>query len=164
MFVSAETVLSCDIADVRVRLRNLIHDGRLGDASRAAYAGGMGQVMRVGPFGDRPGASRLVHVAFADPSYRGEEMAVPLRWETEGWSAGLFPVLDADITVSEAVPRGTRIILTGCYRPPLGPVGAGLDRVLMRKVATMTIEALLGRVADAIDGPAGAEVRTACDR
>jgi hypothetical protein len=157
MFVSAETVLRRDIAGVRIRLRRLIRDGRLSEASHAAYAGGMDQVLRVGPFGDRPGASRLVRVSFADPAYRGDEMAVPLRWETRGRAAGLFPVLDADITVSPADPEGTRIVLTGCYRPPLGAVGAGLDRVLMNKVAAMTVESLLARVASAIDELAGTE-------
>jgi hypothetical protein len=92
----------------------------------------------VGPLGDLPGASRLVRVQFLDPVYREDAITVGVRWETVGVTGGLFPVLDADIKLSAEGSQGTRVALTGCYRPPFGALGARLDRMLMHTVASLT--------------------------
>jgi len=65
----------------------------------------------------------------------------------------LFPVLDADITLTPAGQRSTTLTLTGAYRPP---PGAALDRTVMHQVATATIPAFLHRIAQAIARPARA--------
>jgi hypothetical protein len=44
-----------------------------------AYQGGIEQLMRVGLFGDMPGASRLVRVQFVDPVYHDGAMTVGVR-------------------------------------------------------------------------------------
>jgi hypothetical protein len=73
----------------------------------------------------------------------------------------LFPALDADITLTPAGNHSTTLTLTGAYRPPLGTVGAELDRAILYRVAAATIRAFLHRVADAIVHPArAAEPRT----
>jgi hypothetical protein len=71
MFVSEERVLGVGVGAAQVRLANLVHDGWLSGASRSAFPGGMDHLLRVGPLGDLPGASRLVRVQFLDPVYRG---------------------------------------------------------------------------------------------
>ena len=68
----------------------------------------------------------------------------------------LFPALDADLTLRPAGEQATVLTLVGAYRPPLGGLGAGLDRAILHRVATATIRTFLGRVADAIVRPAGA--------
>ena len=83
-------------------------------------------------------------------------MMVGLRWETVGRTAGLFPVLDADIALSAEGEQRTRVTLTGCYRPPFGALGARLDKGLMRRVAEMTIGSLVTRLAGALEGSAAA--------
>jgi len=40
-------------------------------------------------------------------------------------TGGLFPVLDADITLTPAGEQTTRLALAGVYRPPLGRLGEG---------------------------------------
>lgn len=40
------------------------------------------------------------------------------------------------------------------YRPPLGALGAGLDRVVMRRVAEATIRTFAHRIGAAITDPA----------
>jgi len=65
-------------------------------------------------------------------------------------------VLDADLTVTPGDAGQTLMRLDGAYRPPLGGVGAGLDRVLLGRAATATIRSLLTRIADAITSPAPA--------
>ena len=50
------------------------------------------------------------------------------------------------------------LALVGAYRPPLGGLGAGLDRAILHRAATATIRTFLGRVADAIVRPESAAV------
>ena len=38
-------------------------------------------------------------------------------------------------------------MLDGCYRPPLGRLGTGLDRAVLHRVASATIRALLHSIA-----------------
>jgi hypothetical protein len=95
MFVSEDRVLGVGAGAAQVRLANLVHDGWLSGASHSAFQGGMDHLLRVGPLGDLPGASRLVRVQFLDPVYREDAITVGVRWETVGVTGGLFPVLDA---------------------------------------------------------------------
>jgi hypothetical protein len=161
MFVAGELVLDVGFPAAQARLVNLARRGGLSGASRAAYADELSAVIRVGPFGDAAGACKLVRVRFLDPVCRGDVMALALRWEAAGVTSALFPVLDADITVTPAGQRATRLALAGCYRGPLGGLGAGLDKAVLKRVATATIRALLRNVADAPAGPGTTAARRA---
>jgi hypothetical protein len=44
-------------------------------------------------------------------------------------------------------------MLNGCYRPPLGRLGTGLDRAVLHCVASATIGALLRSIAGEIAEP-----------
>lgn len=149
MFASVQQVVDVPIGIARSRLMTLIRGGWLREASAEAYEHSADDLLRVGPFGDTPGASRLVRVQFTDPAYREDTMRVGLRWEAVGVTGGLFPVLDADIALA-ADGEDTRVSLTGSYRPPLGAVGAGLDRLVLRKLAAATVAAFLAQVSDAL--------------
>jgi hypothetical protein len=108
--------------------------------------------LRVGPAGAAPGVSRLVRVRFTEPAYLDGVMTVGLRWEATGVTGGLFPALDADIRISAQEGESVTVTLTGSYRPPLGMLGAELDRLLLRAVATATIRTLLARIAATLEG------------
>jgi hypothetical protein len=151
VFASAHRVIEVPLSAAQARLARLLHAGWLSQASDEAYRSSADDLLRVGPFGEKPGTSRLVRVQFTDPAYKDEEMRIGLRWEAVGVTGGLFPVLDADISLSADGER-TRVGLTGTYRPPLGALGAGLDRLVLRRVAAATIVAFLNRVSDALDG------------
>jgi hypothetical protein len=153
MFVAHELEVEISLAAAQTRLVNLAHGDALSAASRDAYDGGLARLIRIGPLGDVPGASKLVRVSFVDPVYRDDAMTMGLRWEATGVVGGLFPVLDADITLTLAGEHTTRLALTGSYRPPLGSLGAGLDRVILHQVATATIHALLDDIAKALTSP-----------
>jgi hypothetical protein len=150
MFVADERVLDVSPGAAQLRLGSLVYSGWLRGASQAAYAGGIDYLLRVGPFGDVPGASRLVRVQFVDPVYRDGVMTLGMRWEAAGVMGGLFPVLDAIITLSLDGEQGTRAVLTACYRPPFGELGAGLDRLLLHRVAIGTIKTFLACLAGAL--------------
>jgi hypothetical protein len=44
-------------------------------------------------------------------------MSVGLRWEATGVTGSLFPALDADIRITDNGGEGSRVALTGSYRP-----------------------------------------------
>lgn len=155
VFIFQERMLPVSFADASARLARLPRGGWFREASQTAYQGGVAYLIRVGPAGAVPGMSRLVRVRFTEPARRDGMMTVGLRWEATGVSGGLFPALDADIRLNEddqADGQSVRVTLTGSYRPPLGALGAGLDRVLLRTVATATLSTLLDRVAAALEG------------
>jgi hypothetical protein len=158
VFASAEQVIDVRLSAAQVRLARLLYGGWLSQASDEAYRRSADDALRVGPFGDRPVTSRLVRVRFTDPAYRDHEMRIGLRWEAVGVTGGLFPALDADI-ILRAIGERTRVGLTGTYRPPLGTLGAGLDRLVLRNVAAATISAFLNQLTSAledglvVDGP-----------
>jgi hypothetical protein len=156
MFVSHELTLDISFVEARARLVNLTHGGWLSTASQDAYADGLAGAIRVGPFGDVLGASKLVRVSLLEPVPNDDVVVLPLRWEAAGVTARLFPVLDADLTMTAAGAGETLMTLNGAYRPPLAGVGAGLDRIVLHQVATKTIRSLLARIAEAIASPAPA--------
>jgi hypothetical protein len=161
MFVTQELTAGIGLRQAQARLTNLIHGAWLTETSAAAYDGALTGLLRVGP----PGlaAAKLVRVSLLDPVYRGDVMTVGLRWEATGPAGSLFPVLDANITISPGQHEGTssgkqttRLALIGSYRPPLGRLGAALDQVALHRVATATIRALLQDVVAGLTSPAPA--------
>jgi hypothetical protein len=156
VFVGDEVVLDVSFTAARARLANLTRGGVLLDASKDAYGDGITGLARVGPLGSAPGMSRLVQVHFQDLCAADDSAGLALRWEVTGPGGGLFPGLDADITLTRAGNQATLLKLNGAYRPPFGTLGAELDRAILHRVATATIRAFLNRVADAIVHPADA--------
>lgn len=155
MFLSDQRVLLVSMNAAQARLAELVHGGWLRGASESAYQeGGVDSLLRVGPFGGLPGVSRLVRVQFLEPVERDGCMTMGMRWEGLGATGGLFPVLDADIGLAAEGDQRTLMTLTAVYRPPLGVLGAGLDRVLMHRVATATIRSLMTHMSNAVQGAA----------
>ena len=156
VFIVEELAVNASFGATQARLARIVNAGGLTGPSHAAYEAGLTGLIRVGPLGDAPGVSKLVQVRFLDPVHRGATMTVPLRWEATGAAGGLFPVLDADLILAADGQDKTVIALAGCYRPPFGRLGAGLDQAILRHAAAATIRALLRSVADAIASPATA--------
>ncbi len=156
MFVGDEVLLEVSFVAARARLANLTRGSSLLSASREAYGEGITGLARVGPLGSAPGLSRLVEVHVRDLATSDDSAGLALRWEAAGPGGGLFPALDADLTVRSAGEQATTLTLVGAYRPPLGTLGAGLDRAILHRVAAATIGAFLTHVADAIVRPAPA--------
>jgi hypothetical protein len=153
MFAGHEVTIEAPFEVAAARLVNLLRQDALREVCEGAYEGGLAAV-RVGPFGGKPGLSKLVRVSFADPARRGSTITVPLRWEATGAAGELFPVLDADLVMAQHGDGQTLLALTGSYRPPFGRVGAVLDRAILHRLATATIRSLLDGLAGAITEPA----------
>ena len=153
MFVAAEVLLDLSFPAAAARLANLARGGSLARASEGAYGDGLIGLVRVGPLGEVPGMSKLVEVHVLDVVTRGESAVLALRWQATGPGGRLFPALDADIWLTPAGEHSARLSLAGVYRPPLGALGAGLDRAVFHRVADATVRSLLARVADVLARP-----------
>jgi hypothetical protein len=153
VFVGDERQLNVGVDCARDRLAGLAHGGSLTEAAADAYREGLTGLVRVGPLGSVRGVSRLVEVQFRDPVIYGDCVVLTLRWKAIGPGGRLFPALDGDITLTPAGKHATWLQLAGAYRPPLGWLGAGIDRVILHRVAAATIGAFINRVADAITLP-----------
>ncbi len=156
MFASHEVALDLAFRLARMRLLGLTRSGWLGSRSEQAYADGLA-LIRVGPFGSVLGASKLVRVRLLEPLPRDAEVVIPLRWEATGAMGRLFPVLDANLVLTEGEQDGPcTLALMGAYRPPLGAAGAALDRVMLHRAALATVRSLLTDIAGSLLAP-GAE-------
>jgi hypothetical protein len=143
VFVGDEVRLDIGFAVARERLLRLGEDDALLATSAGAYGPGL---TRVGV----AGVSKLVRVQARVLSWTNVSAAVALRWEAIGPGGGLFPVLDADLTLAPA-GAGTMLTLAGAYRPPLGPLGQAVDRAILQRVAVATIRSFLVEVAAQLD-------------
>jgi hypothetical protein len=165
MFARYEVMLSMSFAQARARLTVLGHGGWLRGPSERAYAQGLDGLIRVGPFSAALGASRLVRVQLLEPVPRDDTVVLPLRWEATGVAGRLFPVLDADLTLSPGGEDRSTLTLTGAYRPPLGRADATLDRVLVGRAAAATVRSLLTQVAASMAaGDSSAGLATAAEQ
>lgn len=158
MFVAQELTIGIGSGAAQARFANLILGHWLTETSETAYGEGLTGLLRVGPI--RP-AAKLVRVTVLKPVYRAGTMSVGVRWEATGATGGLFPVLDATITIApadEPAARGeaelSRLALAGTYRPPLGRLGAGLDTAILHRVANATIRSVLHSTAAALTSSA----------
>jgi hypothetical protein len=124
VFIGAEVRLDVGFNVAQARLANLAHGGLLSHASDDAYGRWGAELAQVGPLGATPGMSRLVKVQFRDTVIHEDSAVMALRWEATGTTGGLFPVLDADITLTPAGDQASVLVMRGAYRPPLGQPGS----------------------------------------
>ena len=154
VFISAEVRLDVGFNAAQVRMANLIRGGLLRRACDDAYHDLGAGLARVGPLGTAPGQARLVAVRFTDMAVHEDFAVVAIRWEATGPGGALFPALDADLKLTPAGDEATMLAVSGAYRPPLGGLGAGLDRALLHRVAQATIRAFTHQIGAAIAHPA----------
>jgi len=154
MFIGAEIRLEVGFSTAQARLANLAHGGLLRRASESAHKWGADQA-QIGPL-DAPGVSRLVKVQVRHLATHEDSAVWALRWEVTGTTGALLPILDADITLTQAGEQATVLAVSGAYRPPLGGLGTGLDRAIMHRVAQATIRAFTHHIGVAIAHPAAA--------
>jgi hypothetical protein len=155
MFIGAEVQLGLGFNVAQSRLANLARGGWLRHVSDDAYRDLGSGLVRVGPLGPVPGMSKLVVVRFSEITVHERFAGGAMRWEASGPGEGLFPVLDADVTLTKAGDDASILAVWGVYRPPFGGLGAGLDRVVLRRVAQATIRTFAHRIGSAITDPVG---------
>lgn len=73
-------------------------------------------------------------------------VTLPFRLEATG-PKGLFPELDADLTILPVGPDRSQLVIQGSYRPPLDGFGQTLDRVALHRIAEASLQDLAARLA-----------------
>lgn len=150
MFVGAEAVLDIGFDAARAGLVRAVSGEWLAAASADAYGEWSKSLARVGPRGASRGVSRLVEVRFRELVTKVNSAVLIVRWEAVGSGGGMFPVLDADITLTPHGPAASLLALSGVYRPPLGALGAALDRVVLHRVAEATIQGFVNQLGETV--------------
>jgi len=154
MFVTEETTLGLPLGRAVAQLGSAIESGWFGEVSDHAYAAGLAVLTRAGPPGDVRGLAKTGQVRLSGPRERVTGVAYALRWVATGPAGGLFPALDADMSLTRVDASRTRLAIIACYRPPPGTLGVQLDRLLLSRVARATLRSLLDTLAQEMTQPA----------
>jgi hypothetical protein len=149
VFVGHEVLLEVSFAVARERLVQLTEGGALISASEDTYGRGTASLTRVGV----AGLSKLVRVQLRELPWTDRSAGLAIRWEATG--------PDADLRLASAGDQVTLLTVAGVYRPPLGPLGEALDRVILHRVADATIRNFAVWIAAQITGRPGAAEATA---
>jgi hypothetical protein len=155
MFVEVHDTLPMPVEDARRAVeRALCEHAALQQHSQEAVAGGWDLTLEVGP---AHLFAKTVRARALASRQVGGTTVIPLRWEASGPTAALFPMLDANIGITASDEHTSILSLIGTYTPPLGVLGATLDRAAMSHIARATVVAFLkSLVAEATAGSAHA--------
>lgn len=112
-----------------------------------AYRQGEALQQRMEAGGGVPAKSVLLHVGQA--RIRRDGVAFPVTWKATGPTV-LFPRMQADLVVAPIGSHSTSLVFEGIYEPPFGFVGGAFDRLVMNRVAEMTVKIWVDRVASMV--------------
>lgn len=152
--ISDHVLLNVGFATAWERLGNLAGGGLILEASEHAYGEAITGLTNAA--GSASGASHLAGVGPGDVSEARGMAQLPVRWETTSGDGGLFPALEADLTLAPAGEQNTVFALTGIFRLPPGVVDAGVDREMVCWFAAAAIRVFLARLASALIHPTAA--------
>jgi len=163
MFVTEETTLGLPFGWAAAQLDSTIESGWFDEVSDQAYAAGLAVLARAGPkepLGDAGGLAKTVQVRLSGPRERKTAVAYALRWEASEPTGGLFPVLDADLSLTRVDASRTRLAIIACYRPSPGTLSVQLDCLLLSRMARTTLRSLLDSVVREMTQPARTPAHT----
>jgi hypothetical protein len=154
MFTAEEYLLDLGFVTARSRLATMTRDGALSRVSEGAYGDGLADLIRAGPAGKAPGQASLTGVRCRQLVTRDASAVLALRWEATGPGGGIFPALDADITLTPAGEHATRLSFAGAYRPaPPASLTESAGDGALRRAAAAAARSLLVRIASALAQP-----------
>lgn len=110
--------------------------------------------MTVGPSRTPGLLAKDVTGRLTGPVRRGSTDLFTLHWEPTGFAAALYPTLDASLALTPVDERTSLLAIVAHYVPPMGTVGATVDRAGMSRVANATVSSVLSRLARALTEPA----------
>lgn len=84
---------------------------------------------------DRPGAPQTT---------------LKLRWRGAN-RPGLFPTMEAELSLYPLSPRETQLDLLGHYRPPLGVVGSAMDVLVGHRIAEASVHRFVDDIAERLE-------------
>jgi hypothetical protein len=141
MLAKTELSVALPFSLADARLSELISGEGLRQASNNAYEAGLREFhLQVGPVRAISALSKRVHVCVLPPRSTPAGTIVPFRWLATGITGQLFPALDADLDLSPDGEDATHLVVNARYEPPLGSVGAKIDRMLLKRLAAMLVQ------------------------
>jgi hypothetical protein len=117
-------------------------------------------LMVVGPGRRTHLLGKQVRASLTHESRRGSTEVFHLHWDPVGPTAAAYPRLDANVGVTPVDVNASLLSIVATYHPPLGALGAGVDRAAMSRVADATVASALHQLADAITHPSRRVVRS----
>ena len=93
------------------------------------------------------GARVVVEVGELEEQEPVATLRIPLNWRAVDHT-GLFPIMEAVLEVYPVDEERTQLGFDGHYQPPLGPLGAALDHVVLHRVAEATVGHFLDGVVE----------------
>jgi hypothetical protein len=96
------------------------------------------------------GVRKNVLIDLGQPYRMASKTVLPVTWRATGPSR-LFPEMKAEVEVLALDANRTQLSFKGTYDPPLGPVGRGIDRALLHRVAEATARDFVERLAGAVE-------------
>jgi hypothetical protein len=156
VFTADEILVDVSFDAARCQLEHFARDGVLLGAAEYAYGAGItGLGEAAGPTARM---SRLAGVRAEGIAETPDCARLGLRWEGIGPDGGVYPVLDAALTLAPAGEMATLLALAGSYRLPC-QAEAGLDPGVVRCFAAVAIRSFLARLACTLMHPAGVALR-----
>lgn len=143
MFVQYFGMVPIPLEVAESRLLGLM-DG-LSESADIAYRHGEELLARIG--GGEGKVAKTVRLELGEPTHGESSTTLPFAW----WATGtpfLFPTMDAELVLASMGPALTQVTLQGTYKPPIGPVGKALDRVLLHRFAEASVKDFVDRVVD----------------
>jgi hypothetical protein len=114
----------------------------------AAYRHGEELRAQVRLGGKSPLMAKTVTLHVGRPVRSSNQTTIPLAWEATG-APGLFPRMNADLTVSRLGPDMAQIGFSGSYEAPGGPVGHAIDEALLHRIAEASVKNFVDQIAEA---------------
>lgn len=85
---------------------------------------------------------------------RKDSVMLPVSWEVAGGPA-IFPRMEGTLHVEPEGPTLTRLTLNATYDPPFGDLGRLADRVVMHRLAQMTMSDFVARLGHELEAELG---------
>jgi hypothetical protein len=134
--------------EVEDRVSRLLED--LTGLANDAYRDGEELRARVGLGGRLPFIAKTVTLEVGRPVRTPNQTTIPLSWQAIG-APGLFPQMNADLTVARLGPEMTQLGFSGSYEAPGGPVGQAIEGALLHRIAESSVKGFVDRIAVAVD-------------
>jgi hypothetical protein len=148
MFVEHHVEVAIPVATLENMLLERFHHVEV--LGETVYRKGEELRSKVGP--DHPFAKEVV-LNLGHPRISHSGLAIPLNWRATG-AQTLFPRLTGELEISRASVDHSRLRIRGSYDPPFGWIGDVVDRLLLERVARMTVADWLERVAASLESSA----------
>lgn len=117
----------------------------------AAYRDGEELRARVGVGGKRGIIAKTVTLAVGRPVRTPHQTTIALSWKATG-APGLFPLMNADLTVARVGSDLAQLGFSGSYEPPGGAVGQAIDGALLHRIAESSVKGFVDRIAEGVGG------------